>query len=103
MERNRGKISDFEKTKIKVTSPIEKYSKENGGIIIDLSGPLGNAYILLGFATSWSDQIGLDTKSIIADMLSGNYFHLLDVFEKHFSCICTLTNRPKIIRNKKKR
>jgi len=52
---------------------------------IDLLGNMGNAYSLLGLANRWGKQLDLDTKEIQNDMMSGDYDHLLDVFEKHFS------------------
>lgn len=61
---------------------------------IDLSGPDGNAHSLMGIARMWGKQIGLDTKAIINDMMSGNYEHLLDVFEEQFGDYVELINRP---------
>ena len=61
---------------------------------IDLSGPEGNAFALLGLARSWSNQIGFDTEAILSDMQSGDYNHLLEVFEKHFGAISVLQNKP---------
>jgi hypothetical protein len=61
---------------------IEK-AKE-GKPVIDLQGPEGNAYVLLGYANRWANDLGLDSKEILADMKSGDYEHLLSVMEKHF-------------------
>ena len=52
--------------------------------LIDLAGPDGNAYVLMGLAARYSKELGLDQKPILADMQSGNYKHLVEVFEKHF-------------------
>ena len=40
--------------------------KENPGgpIIIDLTGPDGNAFALMGYASRFSKQLGLDSKVI---------------------------------------
>jgi len=57
---------------------------------IDLSGPEGNAFSLMGTARRWGNQLGLDTDAILDDMKSGDYEHLLDVFREHFSSVCEL-------------
>ena len=64
----------------------ETYEKR----VIDLTGPQGNAFFLLGTATKWSDQIGLDTEKILEDMQSGDYENLIEVFDLHFGNICDL-------------
>ena len=51
---------------------------------IDLNGPDGNAFALLAQAERLGQQLGLDFNSIKQDMMSGDYEHLLDVFEEHF-------------------
>ena len=61
---------------------------------IDLSGPQGNAFYLLGTAQTWGKKLGLDTDAILADMKSGDYEHLLEVFEEHFGMVVTLLNKP---------
>lgn len=58
--------------------------------IIDLTGPNGNAFYLLGVAQDAAKQLGLDSEAIINDMMSGEYEHLIEVFEKHFGHIYTL-------------
>ena len=51
---------------------------------IDLTGPDGNAYFLLGTARNLSNQLGLDGKAISKEMTSGDYENLINVFDKHF-------------------
>ena len=51
---------------------------------IDLSGPQGNAYYLLGTASNLAKQIGLDEKAILTEMKSSDYENLLQVFDKYF-------------------
>jgi hypothetical protein len=51
---------------------------------IDLSGSDGNAFALLGYAETFAEQLGYDGPAIQEDMMSGDYKHLLDIFEKHF-------------------
>jgi len=60
------------------------------GIEIDLTGPDGNAFVLMGYASRLAKQLGLDSASIINDMKSDDYDHLLEVFEKHFGEFVTL-------------
>lgn len=57
---------------------------------IDLSGPEGNAYVLMGYAQTFAKQLGLDHKAIIADMMSADYEHLIQVFDKHFGHVVDL-------------
>ena len=60
------------------------------GIEIDLTGPQGNAFYLLGTARNLAKQLGLDGKSICDEMTSGDYENLLQVFDKNFGSIVTL-------------
>jgi hypothetical protein len=53
-------------------------------IIIDLTGPQGNAFYLLGIAQRLAQQLGLNKEEILKDMKSEDYKHLLGVMEKHF-------------------
>lgn len=60
------------------------------GIEIDLTGPQGNAFYLLGTAKNLAKQLGLDSKKIMEEMMSGDYENLLQVFDKNFGSIVTL-------------
>ncbi len=53
-------------------------------IIIDLTGPDGNAFALMAHATRFAKQLGLDSKAITAEMMSSDYENLLEVFDKNF-------------------
>jgi hypothetical protein len=64
--------------------------KKTSGIEIDLTGPDGNAFVLMGMASKFAKQLGLNKDEIISDMMSGDYEHLLEVFEKHFGDYVTL-------------
>jgi hypothetical protein len=59
-------------------------------IEIDLTGPDGNAFYLIGTARKLSKQLGLDTEAIQTEMMSGDYENLLKVFDKHFGHFVTL-------------
>jgi len=53
-------------------------------LIVDLTGPDGNAFVLLGMAKRWARDLQLDYKSIQAEAMAGNYEHLLSVLDNHF-------------------
>ena len=67
-----------------------KNKKEQTGIVIDLTGPDGNAFVLIGKAGNLAKQLGLDSKAIQAEMMSGNYDQLVKTFDKHFGDFVTL-------------
>ena len=52
--------------------------------MIDLTGPDGNAYALIGYASRFAKQLDLDHKIIIKEMTSGDYENLLKVFDNYF-------------------
>lgn len=51
---------------------------------IDLSGPEGNAYYLLGLAQKYSIALELDAHKILEEMRSGDYANLIKVFDSYF-------------------
>ena len=53
-------------------------------IVVDLTGPDGNAYSLLARAKSYARQLDLNDVAIIKDMMSKDYEHLVQVFDNHF-------------------
>lgn len=65
-------------------------SKKETGIEIDLTGPNGNAFYLLGTAGNLAKQLGLDGTKIKTEMMSGDYEHLVATFDKHFGHFVTL-------------
>jgi len=64
--------------------------------VIDLQGPEGNAFSLMGTAKTWAKQLEKDVDSILDDMKSSDYNHLLDVFEREFSTVCRFINDPRV-------
>jgi len=61
--------------------------KTNCKTSIDLAGPGGNAFALLGLAESLGRQLDYDIKKrgeINAEMISGDYENLIKVFDKNF-------------------
>ena len=52
--------------------------------VIDLTGPQGNAFFLLGQAEQYARDLGLDGDSITTEMRSGDYENLVQVFDRYF-------------------
>lgn len=63
---------------------IREKQKQTGPIIIDLTGPDGNAFALMGYAKQFAKQLGIDSQPIIKEMMSGDYENLLEVFDNTF-------------------
>jgi hypothetical protein len=59
-------------------------------MIIDLTGPDGNAFALLGFAKNFANQLGLEFSKISDEMTSGDYENLIEVFDKYFGSFVIL-------------
>ncbi len=62
---------------------------------IDITGPKGNAFALMGEAKNIAEQIGLEKdeiNEILAEMKAGDYDNLCNVFETHFGHIVQLTS-----------
>ena len=59
-------------------------------IQVDLSGPQGNAFYLLGLAKSLCDASDVEYEEVYRGMTSGDYEHLLQVFDAHFGDIVDL-------------
>lgn len=66
-------------------------TKERTGLIeIDLAGPEGNAYYLLGTANNLAKKLGLNSEAILNEMKSGDYENLINVFDKYFGSFVIL-------------
>ena len=69
---------------------INKTSKR---LVIDLTGPDGNAFMLLGIASNLGKQLGLskeEIEEIKGRMRSGDYENLIEEFDKSFGTVCDL-------------
>ena len=55
-------------------------------IVIDLTGPDGNAYALMAYAKRFAKQLEWEDKgtALINEMMEGDYEHLLEVFDNAF-------------------
>ena len=63
---------------------INKIKKKEKRLEIDLTGPQGNAFFLIGTAKNLAKQLGKDWENINKRMTSGDYENLLKVFEEEF-------------------
>lgn len=67
--------------------------KETKGLEIDLTGPQGNAFYLLGLAKKWGKELDMSEKYInemLEKMKSGDYENLVKVFDDEFGSIVTI-------------
>lgn len=72
---------------------VNRKDMEPGRIEIDLTGPQGNAFVLLGMAEEFAKQLGydeLETSALLTDMQSADYNHLVNVFDNAFGSFVTL-------------
>ena len=53
-------------------------------VVIDLTGPEGNAHTLLAYAKEWARYLGLDGDAIHAEMTAGDYEHLIQKLDSYF-------------------
>ena len=64
--------------------------KQSRGIEIDLTGPDGNAFVLMGYATRLARELDMDAEPILNEMKSGDYENLISVFDREFGSVVTL-------------
>jgi len=80
--------------KIKLTSILKEVIKDKKNksreIEIDLTGPDGNAYVLLGYAKEYAKQLNLPWDKIQDEMTSSDYENLVNTFDKYFGSFITL-------------
>jgi hypothetical protein len=69
---------------------IKNKTEHKTELVIDLTGPDGNAFALIGYAGNLCKHLGLDKQPIIFEMTSGDYEHLVETFDKHFGEFVTL-------------
>ena len=63
---------------------IREKTKNTGPVVIDLTGPDGNVFALMGYANRFAKQLGLNGKEITNEMMQGDYEHLVQTFDKYF-------------------
>ena len=59
----------------------QKTQKE---LVIDLTGPDGNAFALMAYAKRLAEQLGMNYHVIIDEMKQCDYEHLVKTFDFHF-------------------
>ena len=66
------------------------------GRVIDLSGPSGNAFALMVYAGDLLRQMGRrhELSALRTEMMAGDYYNLLRIFEENFSDYVELINKP---------
>ena len=57
---------------------------------IDLTGPQGNVFCLMGYAEDLAKQLGRDTVAIVNEMKSSDYENAVQVFDREFGEFVTL-------------
>ena len=64
--------------------------------VIDLRGPQGNAFALMGHAVDLLRQLDRrdEVHAMRTDMMSGDYDNLIRIFEKNFGDYVTLVGKP---------
>lgn len=77
-------------TPIRKIRKVPKGSEKIKKIVIDLDGPDGNAFYLLGLAKKWSNQLDLNWGLIYEEMTASDYSEMIKVFKKHFGMFATL-------------
>ena len=62
---------------------IRKKQPDNK-VVIDLTGPDGNAFVLMAYVDRFARKLGLDPVTIKAEMREGDYENLIKVFDEWF-------------------
>lgn len=63
---------------------LPKESRQEKRIEIDLTGPDGNAFVLMGIAKNLARQLKLDGEMITQEMMLGDYEDMLQTMENYF-------------------
>ena len=69
---------------------IESKKYKKVGIEIDLTGPDGNAFAILGLAKRLCREFDIPFKPLMDEMTSGDYENLIKVFDNKFGSFVTL-------------
>tara|TARA_Y100001935_G_scaffold215118_1_gene186479 strand:- start:2170 stop:2388 length:219 start_codon:yes stop_codon:yes gene_type:complete len=69
---------------------IKSKETKSKGIEIDLTGPDGNAYVILGLAKRLCREFDIPFKPLMEKMTSGDYENLIKVFDDKFGSFVTL-------------
>jgi hypothetical protein len=69
---------------------IKSINEKQTPIEIDLTGPEGNVFVLIGIGDRYCKQMGLDPQKFMDRMTSGDYENSIEVFEEYFGSFVTL-------------
>ena len=69
---------------------IRRKNAFDSEITIDLTGPDGNVFVLMGKAKGFARDLGLDGDEIINEMKSSDYQNAVQVFDNYFGSFVTL-------------
>ena len=75
---------------------LKEAKKMSSGRVIDLQGPQGNAFALMGYADDFLRQMDRrdEFNAMRTEMMSGDYDNLIRIFEKNFGDYVTLVGNP---------
>jgi|TARA_B100000579_G_scaffold79524_1_gene61784 hypothetical protein len=74
--------------KYKIMAIVKKTKQRE--IVIDLTGPDGNVFVLMGYARRFARDLGLDGNKIISEMQSSDYENAVEVFDNYFGSFVIL-------------
>jgi len=67
-----------------------KSKSKKSKIEIDLTGPDGNAFVLLGIAKDLCHKTGIEWNKVQSEMTSGDYENLVQTLDKYFGSIIVM-------------
>lgn len=62
----------------------KKTKTQTSRLEIDLTGPQGNVFYLMGCVPILAEKLNLDPDEIISEMMSSDYENAVLIFEKYF-------------------
>ena len=62
--------------------------------VIDLTGPAGNAFCLMGTAMKLCKELDLDKDKVLSEMQSSDYENAIQIFDKYFGYLITWASVP---------
>ncbi len=69
---------------------IKSIEEKESKIEIDLTGPDGNVFALIGIGGRLCKQLGLNSEMFYRRMMSGDYENAVNTFEEYFGNFVTL-------------
>ena len=69
---------------------IKSIEEKENKLEIDLTGPDGNVFYLIGQGRKFCKQLGLDSNEFTTKMMSGDYENAVTTFDNYFGEFVTL-------------